>query len=412
MFSELGEFFKLHGHCNVPADWQANPELARWVYHQRAAKQRNNLTADQVRQMDEIGFAWNTNDGEWETMFAKLVEHLRPMHNEKPRDRVMDAQLRRWIVTQRQFKKNGELDAAREQKLNGIGFEWQPLSKQWLQMFELLSQYHSDHGHCRVPAKWAKNPKLASWVAVQRARKPAGKLSAKRVAALDSLGFSWSGRASSGKAWEAMFATLKQFRQENGHANVPQKYAANRKLGWWVSIQRRDRRKGKLDSQQTAQLDGIGFNWSPQSGGTPPDDAGWKAMLAALQAFKSEHGHCRVPGQWSWVRNQRAAKRYKRPIMAERAKRLDELGFVWTLIEPMSWEIMFATLVEFKKVHGHCNVPQKSRQHISVEQKRLGKWVNTQRTHYKRSTLRHDRKQQLDSIGFVWNLRPNLAPAR
>lgn len=98
--------------------------------------------------------------------------------------------------------------------------------------------------------------------------------------------------------------------------------------------------------------------------------------------------------------------------MAERAKRLDELGFIWMLVEPLSWEKMFAALVEFKKNHGHCNVPQKSREHKSLEQKRLGKWVNSQRTAYTRGKLNPGRKQQLDSIGFVWNLRPNLSPAR
>jgi hypothetical protein len=569
MFSELASFYKLQGHCNVPIDWQANPELARWVCLQRVAKRQNRLTVDQLRRMDEIGFAWNMHDGDWDAMFAKLAEHLRPMHNGKPRDVVMSAELRRWTLTQRQFKKRGELDVERERKLNSIGFEWQPFSKQWEQMLGTLRQYHSSHGHCRVPTKWAKNPKLASWVAVQRARKATGKLSAERIAALDALGFSWrvswSGGRPSGQAWEAMFAILKQFRLENGHANVPQKFVTNRKLGWWVTIQRRDHRKGKLDSTQIARLDELGFDWSPQHGGVSSDDEGWGKMLEALRIFKNQHGHCRVPGQWSsnpklanwvatqrrfkkhgelkaeriaaldaigfewilerrgtlpllnqrgnmltaaqawdamflelqeykhgngnclvpqgwkgnrkladwvseqrvannkgrldaercrrleglgfdwdpnnthweeyfrqlvefkqeyghtnvpqrsgryaalgtWVRNQRAAKRYKRPIMAERAKRLDELGFVWMLVEPMGWERAFAALVEFKKVHGHCNVPQKSGEH-----KRLGKWVNTQRTQHYRGKLRADRKQLLDSIGFVWNLRPNLAAAR
>jgi hypothetical protein len=92
--------------------------------------------------------------------------------------------------------------------------------------------------------------------------------------------------------------------------------------------------------------------------------------------------------------------------MAERAKRLDEIGFIWVLIEPMAWEKMFAALVEYKKVHNHCNVPQKA-----GEYKRLGKWVNTQRTHYYRGKMKPDRQRQLESIGFVWNLRPNLAAA-
>jgi superfamily II DNA or RNA helicase len=573
MFSELVEFFKLHGHCNVPIDWRANPELARWVAHQRIAKRQNRLTPDQFRRMDEIDFAWSVHDGDWDSMFAKLAEHLRPMHNGKPRDVAMSAELRRWTLTQRQFKKRGELDPEREHKLNSIGFEWSPHSNQWQEMFVTLRQFHTDHGHCRVPTKWSKNPKLASWVAVQRARKAAGKLSAERIAALDALGFSWrvswSGGRPSGQAWEEMFAMLKQFRLENGHANVPQKFVTNRKLGWWVTTQRRDRRKGKLDSTQIARLDELGFDWSPQYGGVSSDDEGWNKMLEALRTFKNEYGHCRVPGQWSgnpklanwvatqrrfkkhgelkvertaaldgigfewtieprgtlpllnqrgkmltaaqawdamflalqqfkqahgnclvpqrfkgnrkladwvseqrmaynkgrldaertcrledlgfdwnpvstrweemfqqlvkfkqehghtnvsqrsgkyaalgtWVRNQRGAKRDKRPIMVERTKRLDEIGFVWTLVETVSWEDMFAALVEFKKIHGHCNVPQKSRGHISLEQKRLGKWVNSQRTHYYRRKMRPDRQRQLESIGFVWNLRPNLAAA-
>jgi len=574
MFSELVEFFKLHGHCNVPIDWQANPELARWVAHQRLAKRQNRLTADQLRRMDEIGFAWNIHDGDWDFMFAKLAEHLRPMHNGKPRNVVLSAELRRWTLTQRQFKKRGELEPQREQKLNSIGFEWQPYSQQWQEMFDALRKFHAEHGHCRVPSKWPKNPKLASWVATQRARKANAKLSEDRIAKLNGLDFSWRVNAGAGlpshEAWETMFNQLKQFHAKHGHARVPQKYPQNRKLAWWVSTQRRNRKNNKLEAEQIARLDALVFDWSPKSGGTPPDNETWQEMLAALESFKAEHGHCRVPVGWTenpklanwvasqrrhkktgylkpervlalerigfdwvlgkgsvqashekrgisptaaqiwetrfqelkqykqahgnclvpqrfkenpkladwvseqrmahnkgrldvervrrleeldfdwdpnnthwekcyrqlvefkkehgntnvpqrsgkyrelgtWVRNQRAAKRYKRPIMEERAKRLDEIGFMWTLVETVSWEDMFASLVEFKKVHGHCNVPQKSREHKSLEQKRLGKWVNSQRTANTRGKLNPARKQQLDSIGFVWNLRPNLAPAR
>ncbi len=302
MFSELANFYKLQGHYNVPVDWQANPELARWVYLQRIARRQNRLTADQLGRMDEIGFAWSVHDGGWDSMFTKLVEHLRPMHNGKPRDSVLSAELRSWIITQRQFKKRGELDMERERKLNSIGFEWQPFSKQWEQMFGTLRQFHSSHGHCRVPAKWPKNPKLASWVAVQRARKATGKLSAERIAALDTVEFSWrvswSGGRPSGQAWEAMFAMLKNFHLENGHANVPQTFAANRKLAWWVTTQRRKYRKGKLTESQVARLNKLGFEWvvlpkggRPRNQSPPPPrrektlsaTQEWEAMFQALQ---------------------------------------------------------------------------------------------------------------------------------
>jgi len=122
-------------------------------------KRQNRMTPDQVQQMDGIGFAWSMSDSDWDAMFASWsnisgqcttasLVIVSWMHN-----------WRRWIVTQRQFKKNGQLDAVREQKLTGIGFEWHPVSKLWEQMFEMLRQFHSDQGHCRVPTKWGKESK-------------------------------------------------------------------------------------------------------------------------------------------------------------------------------------------------------------------------------------------------------------
>lgn len=568
MSSELVDFFKLHGHCNVPDDWTAQPELARWVAQQRRAKKQNLLTPEQVSRMEEIGFAWSTHDGGWDAMFAKVVEHMRPMHNGKPREAPANDELKRWMLTQRQTKKRGELEPEREQRLTSIGFEWEPLSSRWEKLLAELKQFHAEHGHCRVPAGWIKNPVLANWVGVQRARKIDGKLSPERQAALDTLGFTWrlsefTGVRSPQESWNVMLARLTKFHAEQGHSTVPQIYPPDRKLGLWVTTQRRNRRKGKLTAAQISALDRLGFNWSPF--GTGDFEERWRAMLAALKTFREREGHCRVPAQWkesprlanwvavqrrakklwkldarrvaaleeigfdwrveqegdggarihaapgysvedrwevmfqallqykqghgdclvpqrwkesrgladwvssqrsaysrgqlapdrvrrldeigfewdpigtrweemfqrlvefkkehghtnvlqrspkyaelaTWVRNQRAAKTHNRPIIAARGKRLDEIGFVWRLVERNAWERMFDRLAEFKKLHGHCNVPQKG-----GGDKLLGKWVNTQRTHFKRGTLRGDRKQQLESIGFVWNLRPNLSAAR
>jgi len=176
----------------------------------------------------------------------------------------MSAELRRWTLTQRQFKKRGELEPEREQKLNGIGFEWQPYSQQGQEMFDALRKYHAEHDHCRVPANWPKNPKLARWVATQRARKAEGKLSEDRIAKLNALGFSWQVNAGAGlpshEAWETMFNQLEQFHAKHMHARVPQKYPENRKLAWWVSTQRRNRRNNKLEAEQIARLDGLDFD--------------------------------------------------------------------------------------------------------------------------------------------------------
>ena len=377
------------------------------------------------------------------------------------------------------------------QRLKTLGFRWEPFADKWDEMYEALSRFHREFGHTRVPQKWKQNRSLGHWVAVQRRQKKLGRLAKDRISKLESLGFEWSLGRGSGRqglhtsAWEAMFAELEEFYAENGHANVPQQYKANRKLGWWVTTQRRHRRRNKLSLEHIGRLDALKFPWSPMTVGRPrrvrqiapalgtPDR--WEEMLAALKKFKTEHGHCRVPqrfkensrladwvsrlrtsrnkGQlaaeeekvltelgfdWSpvtnrwdemfqqliefknehghtnvpqrsrkylqlshWIRNQRAAKRYNRPIIAERGRRLDEIGFVWRLIDPLSWESMFENLVEFKRVYGHCNVPQHWK-----ENKRLGKWVNTQRTTYKRGKMPAEKEKQLNEIGFAWRLAP------
>jgi hypothetical protein len=197
-----------------------------------------------------------------------------------------------------------------------------------------------------------------------------------------------------------MFQALLQYKQAHGDCLVPQRWKESRSLAEWVSSQRSAYHREQLAPDRVRRLEEIGFEWDPV--GTR-----WEEMFQRLVEFKKENGHTNVPQRSpeyaelaTWVRNQRAAKTHKRPIITERGKRLDEIGFVWRLVERNAWERMFDRLVEFKKLRGHCNVPQKG-----GGDKRLGKWVNTQRTHYKRGKLKSERKEQLEQIGFLWNTK-------
>ena len=198
-----------------------------------------------------------------------------------------------------------------------------------------------------------------------------------------------------------MLTALKAFKEKRGHCRVPQRFKENGRLADWVSRVRTSRNKGKLSAEQERILTELGFDWNPVRNR-------WDYMFDQLVEYKKEHGHTNVPQRSRkylqlshWIRNQRAAKRYNRPIIAERGRRLDEIGFAWRLIDPLSWESMFENLVEFKKVYRHCNVPQHWKKN-----KRLGKWVNTQRTAYKRGKMPAEKEKQLNEIGFAWRLAP------
>lgn len=70
------------------------------------------------------------------------------------------------------------------------------------------------------------------------------------------------------------------------------------------------------------------------------------------------------------------------------------------------WDQMFQRLLEFKRIHGHCLVPNRYPLDPS-----LGAWVSTQRRHYKiligdddsvTTPMTPERASRLMSIGFQW----------
>merc|ERR1712127_1029216 len=100
--------------------------------------------------------------------------------------------------------------------------------------------------------------------------------------------------------------------------------------------------------------------------------------------------------------------KHKRSSMnIERAEALRNVGFNFTarMDNDDIWELRFNDLKDFKDTHDHCHVPQRY-----SENKELGTWVNTQRTHYhlmmknKRSCMTEARIQMLESVGFVWSV--------
>ena len=67
------------------------------------------------------------------------------------------------------------------------------------------------------------------------------------------------------------------------------------------------------------------------------------------------------------------------------------------------WMIRYQQLIEYKRKHGHANVPQR--------EKRLGCWVSTQRTQYKlllegrQSQMNQERIDLLNALDFDWDPR-------
>lgn len=148
----------------------------------------------------------------WDEHFAALLKfRARHGHCSVPHSYNEDPALSRWAKRQRyQYNlkiqdKESTLSEDRQQKLEAVGFVWDPQTSVWETRLEELGAYKMQHGHCNVPCRYKANPALGMWVKRQRRQYKLfqqGKLSnlsTDRFATLTKMGFEWEIRSKSDK---------------------------------------------------------------------------------------------------------------------------------------------------------------------------------------------------------------------
>lgn len=105
----LKKYHETHGHSHVGA--YENPELHLFCLECRPMGKRECLNDCQVKLLEDLGFAFSSEDYIWHRKFqnVKQGEH----------ENV-------WCSRQRAAQKKGQLSQDRIAKLNAIGFVWEP----------------------------------------------------------------------------------------------------------------------------------------------------------------------------------------------------------------------------------------------------------------------------------------------
>jgi len=132
-YQELAEYHQIHGNCNVPYHYKANPQLSQWVKRQRhqykclLTGKHSHLTLKRVKLLERIGFIWDSHAAAWEENFAMLkVFHKYHNHVQVP---ISNYQLSTWLKRQRRHYKRyiagqkSTMTAERVRRLSKLGFE-------------------------------------------------------------------------------------------------------------------------------------------------------------------------------------------------------------------------------------------------------------------------------------------------
>lgn len=166
------------------------------------------------------------------------------------------------------------------------------------------------------------------------------------------------------------------------------------KLGKWVKEQRTSYRKGKLTPDQKKALDDLGFLWEII---TPLKDG-----LAIYMRYVKETGD--IQGSIDifedfklskWVGKQRLKYR-NNELSSDRIEALNNLDFIWDLND-FAWMNRFNSYSNYVKETGNTQVSK----NFMYDGFNLSKWLSKQREAYSKNTIKTERRNLLDDLGFV-----------
>ncbi len=406
-FGLLEEYKDAHGHANPSQSYITNTkyQLGTWCDKNRQNYKKNKLTSEKINRLEALGFIWDLLAQQWEEGFKELSAykdahgHANPATNHKT---DTDYQLGTWCNTNRTNYKKNKLTSEKINRLEALGFIWDPLAQQWEEGFKELSAYKDAHGHANPSSRYITNTKyqLGTWCDKNRTNYKKNKLTSEKINRLEALGFIWNPQA---QQWEQGFKELSAYKDAHGHANPSKSYITNTKyqLGAWCDANRQNYKKNKLTSEKINRLEALGFIWDPLA-------QQWEEGFKELSAYKDAHGHANPPQSYitntkyqlgTWCDTNRTNYK-KNKLTSEKINRLEALGFIW---DPLAqqWEEGFKELSAYKDAHGHAN-PSKS--YITNTKYQLGAWCDTNRQNYKKNKLTSEKINRLEALGFIWDL--------
>ena len=104
--------------------------LGQWCDNQRTARKKHKLLASREERLQGIGFTWGGPSSEevWKRNFAALKAWKTQHGGDGPpiKATFRGLNLGMWCARQRQARKKHKLLASRVERLQGIGFTWNP----------------------------------------------------------------------------------------------------------------------------------------------------------------------------------------------------------------------------------------------------------------------------------------------
>ena len=326
------------GDANAPNSYKTSEgyRLGGWQAKQRQHHKNGTISGERVKKLEEIGFMWRP----FEEAFQKGIQETlryKKQHSGNPNAPIYfktsrGYKLGQWQFSIRQRYKKGRLSSDNIQKIEEIGFLWNPYERDFEDGFQATLKYkEANSGNANAPTKYVTTEgfKLGSWQDSQRQFYKKGKINRDRINRLEKIGFKWNLIE---EAFEEGFIETIRYKEQFGTPNAPRSYKTveGYMLGGWHGMLRQLYKKGNLPSDRIRRLEEIGFIWNPH-------EEAFEKGLQETMKYKHLFGTPNAPSSYKtpegfslgkWQEHRRQFYK-KGKLSSEKVKRLENLGFKW-----------------------------------------------------------------------------------
>ena len=270
--------------------------------------------------------------------------------------------------------------------------------------------------------------KLGKWLTNQRQAYKKEKLSKEKIELLEKIGMRFENVLNI-IGWTKMYLLAEIYFKKYGSLEIKQNFKTlngidydenGYNFGIWLTNQRQMYKKGKLSKERIELLKQIGMRFE-----TRDNDEVWNQMYMLAELYFREYGNLEIPSKFKtlngidydengynlgwWLVSQRQMYK-KSKLYKEREELLEKIGMRFeTRDHDEVWTQMYKLIETYFKKYGNLEIPSKFKTLNGIDYDEngynLGIWLVNQRQIYKKGKLSPERKELLNQIGMIWEIR-------
>ena len=453
-------YFKNYGNLEIKQnfktlngiDYDENGyKLGKWLTNQRQAYKKEKLSKEKIELLEKIGMRFENvlNIIGWTKMYLLAETYFKNYGNLEISKKFKTLNgidyddkgynLIMWIYKQRQAYKRGKLSKEKIELLEKIGMHFDTIDndEMWTRMYKLAENYFRKHGNLEIPQRFKtmngiikdeNGYNLGTWINRQRQEYKKGKLSEDRIELLEKIGMRFENVLNI-IGWTKMYTLAEIYFEKYGDLEIPYSLKTlngidyddkGYNLGLWISKHRKEYKKGSLSRDRTELLEKIGMRFEIKD-----NDEVWTQMYKLSEVYFKKYGNLEIPQKFktlnginydekghnlgTWIGTQRQAYK-KEKLSKEKIELLEKIGMRFeNVLNIIGWTKMYLLAETYFKNYGNLEIKQnfKTLNGIDYDENgyKLGKWLTNQRQTYKKGKLSPERKELLDQIGMIWEIR-------